>query len=70
MINTHVFITTKGMTWNTIYASYACITLPVCLYLANTLYSTHSFAPFFFSLHLIPPHIIPYHWFRTERDFK
>ena len=59
-----------NMIWNTIYTSYACITLPVCLSLVNTIYSIQSSAHFRFSLPLISSLIIPYHHFRTERNFK
>ena len=70
MINTHVFITTTDLIWNTIYASYACITLPVCLSWVNILCFARSSAHFCLSLHSILAPIIPYHYFKTEREFK
>jgi hypothetical protein len=70
MINTHVFVTTTKMTWNTMYASYADITLPVRQYLLITLISSNSPAHFSFSIHLVLPPIIPYHGFLAVRDFQ
>ena len=70
MINTHVLGTITDRTGNTMYASYACMTLPVCLVVVNTLCFAPSSTPFCLSLHLIPAPLIPYHYFKTERHVK
>ena len=70
MINTHVFGTTTDETRNTMCASYACMTLPVCLFVVNTLCFARTLVHFCLSLHLIPAPITPYHHFTTERHAK
>jgi hypothetical protein len=70
MMIPHVFINITGEPWNTIYISTSSGIILVCLYPANTPYRVHSSPLLSLVFPLNPPYIIPYHWFRAERDLQ
>jgi len=70
MMISHVLITTADTLRNNVYASYACITLPVCSHLVNAICFGHSTAFPTLWLNLILSQITMFSWGLAKQNFK
>jgi hypothetical protein len=70
MMILHLFIIITGAPWNMTYIHASSRIIPVRLYPVNIPYLAHSSPFILLFLPFNSPPIIPYLWFRAERDFQ